>query len=418
MKVYVCFDKQSKTWYAKWRGNDVRLSGKTADDLRVSRKLHSIKIGHKSDRLHSKADVRKSPEFKAIAARVGDGLFDAKQAKLLLAVAEARGKSKPDKADTELVERVVSDDTGKNMLLADFVEKVYLPYAATSLRGKTVREYQSIWTRYGMAEKVSGLRVSDFETHHGREILEAIAAQDVSKATVQHAKFFLSGVFVLAANKGTCKVNPMREVKLPEARGARETYAYSLDEIKAILALEFDAKTKAAIATAAFAALRESEIAGLHWDDYDGSEITVRRSIDRVTGEPNPPKTPKSAAPVPVIPTLQKLLDAYRVSASANEVMFPGVRQTYADLDKMALRVIRPALKVAGIQWCGWHAFRRGVASNLFQLGVDELTVQRILRHSKVQVTRERYIKVRDERAEQAMATFEAAIQNSSVLVQ
>jgi len=84
----------------------------------------------------------------------------------------------------------------------------------------------------------------------------------------------------------------------------------------------------------------------------------------------------------------------------------------------MALRVIRPMLKVAGIEWHGWHAFRRGVASNLFQLGVDELTVQRILRHSKVQVTRERYIKVRDERAEQAMAAFEAAISATAGVIQ
>ena len=96
--------------------------------------------------------------------------------------------------------------------------------------------------------------------------------------------------------------------------------------------------------------------------------------------------------------------------------VFPGVRQKYADLDKMALRVIRPVLRAAGIQWRGWHAFRRGVASNLFQLGVDELTVQRILRHSKVNVTRERYIKVRDERVETAMAAFEQAIAKSNAV--
>ena len=96
--------------------------------------------------------------------------------------------------------------------------------------------------------------------------------------------------------------------------------------------------------------------------------------------------------------------------------IFSGIKQPYADLDKMALRVIRPALESAGLQWRGWHAFRRGVASNLFQLGVDELTVQRILRHSKVNVTRERYIKVRDERVETAMAAFEDAIAKSKAV--
>ena len=182
--------------------------------------------------------------------------------------------------------------------------------------------------------------------------------------------------------------------------------------------------TKAAIGIAAFAALRESEIAGLEWGDYDGETITVQRSIDRVNGAANPPKTIKSAAPVPVIPTLKRLLDSHKATVPLmpngepmpDAPIFAGVRRRYADLDKMALRVVRPVLKSAGLKWWGWHAFRRGVASNLFQLGADELTVQRILRHSKVNVTRERYIKVRDERVETAMAVFEDAIAKSNAV--
>jgi hypothetical protein len=43
--------------------------------------------------------------------------------------------------------------------------------------------------------------------------------------------------------------------------------------------------------------------------------------------------------------------------------------------------------------WHGWHAFRRGLASNLYRLGVSEKVVQAILRHSKPILTKERYIK-------------------------
>src|SRR6516162_1417917 len=400
MKVYVCYDKPSKTWYARWRSV---VDGK--------KKLNNVRLMHRSDRYHSKADVRKSPEFKAIARQVGDGLTDPKQAKLLLAVAEARGKARPDAADTALVERVVSEDSAANMMLGDFVDQVYFPFAEASLRAKTVKEYHGIWKRNGMAEKTAGLRVSDFRTKHGAAILESITARDVSKTTLQHAKFFLSAVFVLATNKGLCDSNPMEHVLLPKARGSRETYAYDLDEILATLNLPFEAKVKAAIGVAAFAALRESEIAGLHWDDYDGDSITVRRSIDRVNGTPNPPKTIKSAAPVPVVPTLKRLLDAYKATTLGEGAMFPGVRQTYADLDKMAFAG-DPTGSGRGGAEVGWMARiqTRGGFEPVFQLGVDELTVQRILRHSKATVTRERYIKVKDERAEQAMATFEAAI--------
>ncbi len=411
----ITLDKKTKCWFARWR---TVLPDGTA-------KHSSVRLMHRSVDFRSKSDVRNSEQYKALAARIGEGQTDEKHAKLLLAVAEARGKARPDTADAAVVQRVVSDDAADNMLLTTFVEETYFPYAKANLRGKTVSEYRSIWKRYSIAQKVAGLRVCDFRTKHGSIALESIAAEyDISKSTVQRVKFMLSAVFVLAMNKGLCDANPMRGVMLPKARGSRQTYAYDLDEILAILRLPFDACTKAAIGVAAFAALRESEIAGLEWGDYEGETITVRRSIDRVNGTANPPKTAKSAAPVPVIPTLKRLLDAHKATVALmpngepipDAPIFAGIRQRYADLDKMALRVIRPVLKSAGLKWWGWHAFRRGVASNLFQLGADELTVQRILRHSKVNVTRERYIKVRDERVETAMAAFEEAIAKSNAV--
>jgi len=408
--MYVAYNKPTKTFYARWRE-------KQPDG---TEKHFSVPLMRRSDQYHSKADVRKSPEYKSILAQHGEPDFDAKHAKLLLAVAEARGKAKPDAADQAFVERVVSDDTAENTLFVTFVEGTYFPWAEASLRAKTVAEYRSMWTRYDIASMVSGLRVCDFETKHSANILETIAANhDVGKTTLQHVKFLLSGILILAKNKGMYKhANPVQDTMLPKARGARDTHAYALDQILAMLRLPFDAMTKAVIGVAGLAGLRESEIAGLHWGDYDGIDIRVLRSIDRVTGEPNPPKTPKSAAPVPVIPNLKQLLDAYKATVALDSdgnpipdaPMFPGQRQKYADLDKLALRVIRPAIESAGLSWYGWHGFRRGIASNLYALGCDDLTVQRILRHSKVTVTREHYIQVRDEKVDQAMTKLDEAI--------
>jgi len=308
---------------------------------------------------------------------------------------------------------------GANLLLKTFVEDMYFAYAADNLRGKTVREYRSIGTRYSIADAVDSLRVTDFRTMHGRQILDAITAKhEVSTATLQHVKFFLSGVFVLAMNLGLSDRNPMTDVALPKARGSRETHAYSKDEVLAMLALPFDARTKAAIATAAFAGLREGEITGLWWSDYDGETITVRRSIDRADGEANETKTQSSAAPVPVIEQLKRLLDAYKATVPLmpngqpipDAAMFPGIRQTYADLDKMALRLIRRILQAAGLQWHGWHAFRRGVATLLNDLGVPLLTIQAILRHGDSRVTEKAYVKRLPKQSVEAMAKVAAAL--------
>ena len=59
-------------------------------------------------------------------------------------------------------------------------------------------------------------------------------------------------------------------------------------------------------------------------------------------------------------------------------------------MDKLAQKVIRPVIQAIGLPWYGWHGFRRGIASNLHALGADDKVVQRVLRHAKPHVTRER----------------------------
>jgi hypothetical protein len=54
---------------------------------------------------------------------------------------------------------------------------------------------------------------------------------------------------------------------------------------------------------------------------------------------------------------------------------------------------MKDVLKRAGISWHGWYGFRRGLASNLNRLGVDDSVVQRILRYSTVATTQNHYIK-------------------------
>jgi integrase len=61
-------------------------------------------------------------------------------------------------------------------------------------------------------------------------------------------------------------------------------------------------------------------------------------------------------------------------------------------------------------QWRGWHAFRRGLATNLHALGVDDKTIQRILRHSNVSITQKCYIKTMPAQVTNAMEQFGAEV--------
>jgi len=80
------------------------------------------------------------------------------------------------------------------------------------------------------------------------------------------------------------------------------------------------------------------------------------------------------------------------------------------DMDKLAQRVIRPTVEAIGLRWFGWHGFRRGIASNLYQLGANEKIVQRILPHAKPHVTKDRYIKAFDPAVLEAMQWMQATV--------
>jgi integrase len=150
---------------------------------------------------------------------------------------------------------------------------------------------------------------------------------------------------------------------------------------------------QAVVATASLAGLREGELRGLEWPDYTVEQLSVNRSAWREFV--NKPKTRASRQPVPVILKLATILDAYRASMHhpSTGVMFHHGDGKRMDMDKLAQRLIRPAVEAIGLRWYGWHGFRRGIASDLYALGANEKTVQRILRHAHPHVTKERYIK-------------------------
>jgi Phage integrase family len=140
-------------------------------------------------------------------------------------------------------------------------------------------------------------------------------------------------------------------------------------------------------------------------DDPRGTRSAWRNTV-------SDPKTAKSKAPVPVIPQLAQRLDEHRVKCGkrvagpifANSVGHP------LDLNSCYQREMKDVLKRAGIVWHGWHGFRRGLASNLNRLGVDDSVIQRILRHSTVAATQNHYIKTASPDAIAAMKQFSEAL--------
>jgi integrase len=175
-------------------------------------------------------------------------------------------------------------------------------------RRSTYCGYQNIWLRYLQPNGDVALR--DVRTFEAEQLMKDIARREnLSRTTLGHIKHFLSGTFRYARRQGVLEnPNPMHDVEIPKARPAGETYAYSLEE-EAQMSAILPEPTATVVATAAFTGARKEEIRGFTWENYDGSEIRVEKSVWR--SHVDEPKRPKSKGATPVIAQLKLLLDQH-----------------------------------------------------------------------------------------------------------
>jgi integrase len=296
--------------------------------------------------------------------------------------------------------------------LTAFVEGAYLPWTKEERRASTSKGHHEIWINH-IREHVGDIHLREFRTVDASRMLRAIAAKrNLTKTTLQHIKSVLSTIFNYAKNEGAFEgANPVDGVLIPRhAKEPGETHAYDLNQVLQILD-RLPLLEKSLVATAALAGLRQGELRGLEWTDFTGTELVIKRSI--WMSVVNLPKTRASRDSVPVIPALAEILDEYRKSMGNPEagVVFHSGDGRPICVDKLGRRVIRRALEGIRLRWYGWHAFRRGLASNLYEIGAQDKVVQRILRHSKPHVTRERYIKVFDRTVLDAVEKIQARIE-------
>ena len=258
-------------------------------------------------------------------------------------------------------------------------------------------------------------RLCDFRTATGQKLLDRAAQEtNLSHTSLKHLKWFVVASLNYAKQVDAlqCDGNPMEYTRVPRTgQETPETIAYSLTDINTMLEkLSTEPTACAVIATAAFTGLRRSELRGLRWEDFQGNQLFVSRTVWNTT-ERGKTKTASSKAPVPILPVLAKLLATHRHAFPSDGYIFAGEKMGRPlNLANLARRVIVPKLRKTGYNgWRGWQGFRRGLATNLYELGVAETTIQAILRHANVETTRRHYIKrlVVPEASRKAMQRLE-----------
>jgi integrase len=244
----------------------------------------------------------------------------------------------------------------------------------------------------------------------GERLIQDIARSEhrLSWTTLKHIKSFLSGVFTYARRQGVLtNANPMQGVSIPRGAEPQDTLAYSLEQITTMLgvlsgrrgsssppqaSLVSDARRSAG----SVGRLR-ARIGRLVRRDSRGAFRVghARPAYEDAPKQGISPRHPGSGEDPRGVPEGER--------ESAGGFIFEGA---------FAKCHIESILAAHGQRWHWWPPFRRGLATNLHGLGVDDKIIQTIPRHSSVQTTREIYIKGFEGDAVAAMKRLASAIQS------
>lgn len=297
-------------------------------------------------------------------------------------------------------------DPESRLGFATFLEHVYLPHVKEKKRASTHSSYFQMWRL--LKDHINGLELREMRTSDVTALMNS-ATSDKPRAHTTHRNMrnFLRGAFRYAISRDMVSRNPVIDAEIPRGLPSRPKPAYTLEEVKTMIAV-LPEPARTIVVIAGFTGLRLSEIKGLRWIDFKGNELDVERSV--WSGVISDTKTLTSKAPVPVIPIVHKALVAHRKRTTGDGFIFSGPRNSNPlRIENLYRRVMRPLLETNKIEWKGWHAFRRGLATNLGVLSVEPKTIQAILRHGELSTTMDIYRQSVSKEGHTAMRKLERA---------
>lgn len=276
--------------------------------------------------------------------------------------------------------------------------------------------YEDLLDRYG-TEPFGDIEAADVVADLARA-----KARGLSASVVNARRSIWRMIFDHAVVLGAARYNPVSSVKLPKGLHRGKRQAPTEEQMKAILGgLEapFGLFPFLLLCTG----LRKSEALALGWSDVDlkACVIHVTKSLDYTNGgapKYKPPKTAAGTRDVPIIGILHDALQSARKTADSL-LLFPAPSSSRGG--KGGGLMPDRAYDGAWARWCAAvglvdgegrptvtaHQLRHGTATLFFELGVDELTAQRILGHSRVEITREIYTDLREQQKSKSVARFD-----------
>jgi integrase len=250
---------------------------------------------------------------------------------------------------------------------------------------KTIPEYQSICKAH-LLPAFSRLKIRSFTISHANELVRSLKAKGLKNKTANKVLGIFKQIFKFAEMEGYLHKDPFRGFPCLKVEQGRIDFLSS-QEILQLLRANSTEEIYPILVVALNTGMRIGELTGLCWDriNFDTKLIEVSRTMTRY--ELKDSTKTNLIRHIPMNQEVQGVLWSLMKNQRSPKLVFTAQDGKAYNPDHFSERHFKKALVRSGVREINFHLLRHTFASQFMMNGGNVYDLQKILGHTKVEMT-------------------------------